>query len=504
MTKKKRSRSQILQIISQYGIHIWAILIIANAAMVYAYNFSTHASTKLNSTLHTLDTTNGTPAPSGTQPTSDQTQPQAPQGPSINLAFSVPGIGSGGATLTPIHLKRNVIVFLYAPDVNSLNSTVKPLYTIKGIASYDTNPASPTYTSFVNPVFDLGSAVKDGNYQITFRTDQSLRTLIKQNPDDIGGEVIGLNKSADTIQIPHQTVLMGDTIPDEGDNSIDISDYNAFINCYGARNTSNFCKGKNYGDFDDNGVIDGVDYNILLRSFTSLLKQGQSIPKVAITQSVPKRVSKLSNLTTPTVTQAKQTPKLIASPSASPTETKSGGSSIIGGIFFFFFLILLGGGFFLYKKNLKIRERIQALIHLSPTGTPATQPSTDTTTELTDTAAEAETPSVEPAPTREVTPPPTPEATQTPPVATTTTEPSIPVPTPPPTDGTVEKECYVKTKGPDEAGTGMWLLLTDDNGPVEGHYAKNDAKDGFAKVKGVMKTENGKTFLEVSELTMED
>jgi hypothetical protein len=49
----------------------------------------------------------------------------------------------------------------------------------------------------------------------------------------------------------------------------------------------------------------------------------------------------------------------------------------------------------------------------------------------------------------------------------------------------------------------MWLLLTDDFGAMNAHYAKADAKDGFAKVKGVMKEENGKKFLEITELTME-
>ena len=74
---------------------------------------------------------------------------------------------------------------------------------------------------------------------------------------------------------------------------------------------------------------------------------------------------------------------------------------------------------------------------------------------------------------------------------------------PAPAGGVIEKDGYIKVKGPDETGKGMWLLLTDDNGATNAHYAKNDAKDGFAKVKGVMKTENGKTFLEISELSAE-
>lgn len=525
MAKKKRSKSQIIKLISQYGIHIWAILIIANAAMVYAYHFSTQASTKLNASLNILDT-EGTPTPIESGPTPSEAaipepvEEQKPLGPSINLTFTIPGIGSGGATMTPIHLKRNVIVFLYETDVNSLNPTVKPLYTIKGTASYDTNPASPTYTSYINPTFDLGTTVKDGNYQMAFRTDQSLRTLIKKSPSDIGGEIIGLTHDGGTLNLPTQTVLMGDTIPDDGNNTVNVTDYNAFVNCFGTRNTTSFCTGENYGDFDDNGTIDGVDYNILVRSFALLLKQGQSIPKLETTPSAPSRITKIVKQTTPTVTKEV---KPQASASAAPVETESSGGSIVGGIMFFLFFLILGaGGFFLYKKNPKVQAKVNALIHLSPTGTPspaapteATPEQTDTTTETTptteqqdqQTATDAPPAASEPEPT--TVEQPTPEVAATPQETTETTTPPTSEPAPaeapavPAVGATLEKECYIKTKGPDEAGTGMWLLLTDDNGPIEGHYAKNDVKDGFAKVKGVMKTENDKTFLEVSEITME-
>src|SRR6266567_4350927 len=191
MAKRKHTKKQLIQIVTQYGIHIWAILLIANAALVYAYNFATHAATNSDTTLHTLDisqipspTSLLSPSPSNSSSPAPST---GPLGPAINLTFTVPGIGSGGGVLKPVHLQRAITVFLFAPDVNSQNTTVKPLYTIQGTAAYDSNPLSPTYTSFISPVFDLGSDVKDGDYQIAFRTDQSLRTIIKQNSTDLGG-----------------------------------------------------------------------------------------------------------------------------------------------------------------------------------------------------------------------------------------------------------------------------------------------------------------------------
>lgn len=275
MTRRKRSKKQIIKLITQYGFHIWAILIIANAVMFYAYHFATHAATNTN-------ITSSTPPPSiSVSPNLSPSPSTAPLGPTLSLSFSVPGIGSGGGVMKPLHIKRPLTIYLFAPDVNSQVPKVNPLYTIQTTATFDTNPLSPTYTSFVNPLIDLGSDVKEGNYQIAFRTNLSLRTLIKQNPTDLGGEVFNLAAGNQTIQIPEQTVLMGDVVPPQGDNNIDINDYNAFISCYGSKNNSTFCKGHNYGDFNDDGVIDGVDYNILLRSLNVLAQEGIPVPKLS-------------------------------------------------------------------------------------------------------------------------------------------------------------------------------------------------------------------------------
>src|SRR6185437_13594328 len=134
--------------------------------------------------IHALDvsvTPAASPSPSeAVTPSEAPTQTQL-LGPALSLDFTVPGIGSGGGVMKPIHLKRNVTVYLYSQDVNSMNPSVKPLYTIQTIATFDTNQYNPTYTTYLNPEIDFGSDVKDGNYKIAFRTDQSLRTILKQN-----------------------------------------------------------------------------------------------------------------------------------------------------------------------------------------------------------------------------------------------------------------------------------------------------------------------------------
>lgn len=465
MARHKKSKRQLLQLITQYGIHIWAILIIANAVMVYAYQFATHAAGKTSPPLRNL-TISQTPSPSVSPNQPSSSPSSGPLGPTINLIFTVPGIGSGGGVMKPLHTERNVTVYLYAPDVNSLDPSVKPLYTIQTNAFFDSDPTSPTYTSFLNPQIDLGNDVKDGNYQIGFRTDLSLRTIIKQNPTDLGGEIFGLSKLAPAIPIPPQTVLMGDVVPAKGDNKIDINDYNAFITCYGERNTTNsLCKTGNFGDFDDNGIIDGIDYNIFLRSLFVLSQEGFTTLQLTPTPS-----TKVIHKITPKITPKKKPP------TPSPVVAQSPGGATNGGVLFLFFIIILGViGIVLYFKNETIHTLINSLIHLSPTGTPS-----------------GETDNQTPAQNRQQ------NETETP----TEEQPAQPSSSRK-TGDVLEKDCYIKIKEKDEAGTGMWLLLTDDNGALNAHYAKTDAKDGFAKVKGVMKEENGKKFLEISELTME-
>lgn len=518
----------IFKTLAHYGVHIWAVLVIANASLAYAFHFSTQASTQQNIILQEAEApADGSPTPEETtkeEPTERITPvvTKKPVGTTIDLSFKIPGVGSGSANMTPKRLQRSVTFFLYSPDANSLNRAVKPLYTLKTTAYFDTNPSSPTYTAYVIKGFDFGGEIKKGSYQITFRTDESLRTLIKENPENIGGKLFEFNRNSRIQKLPIQTVYMGDTLPEEGDNTVDISDYNAFINCFGERSADKTCTGQNYGDFDDNGVIDGVDYNLLLRTFSELLKQGQNIPKVTAAPSGPARVSKLSNLTTPTKGAEKPEPTKPA------PKTSGAAGNVLGGILFFIFILIAGAVLFiLFKKNPALRDKVNAILHKGPA--PKAPTPTDPNAQQSGAAAQTPTDAAPQIP---------PVANQTPPTAETPTDPNaiaasteIPVgqQTPPPADpsaiaasteipvgtpaqpatpapagdGTTEKSAYIKKIGPDEAGTGLWLRLTDDNGAVEGHYSKQDAADGFAKVKGIMKTENGKTFLEISEITPE-
>ncbi|MBA3724708.1 MAG: hypothetical protein H0W89_07565 [Candidatus Levybacteria bacterium] len=504
---KKQNTVHYFKLLTQYGVHIWAILIIANATLAYAFHFSTNAAYDTITLQENVGPDEITETPEASPTVTNKKSKDG--GPTLDLTFTIPGVGSGGGVMTPARLKRNVTIFLYGPDDNSLNKTVKPLYVIQDTVDYDTNTVSPTYTTYGNQTLALGKEIKPGRYQITFRTDESLRTIIKEDPNSIGGKIFEIDSKTKLKRTPIQTVLMGDTLPKEGDNIVDISDYNAFVNCFGERSTTSFCTGNNYGDFDDNGVIDGVDYNLLLRSFSALLKQGQSIPQITTAPTGPQRVSRLSNQNTPAPTQGESEAK--PSPSAAPKANSGSAGNVIGGILFFIFLLIAGAtGFVLFKKNEKFRNLVKAIIHRSPTGTPSATaadhnapPALDSTTATppADPAAIAASTEMPIAPSDTLVQP----TIETPPLEPAPVDPVTPTETQtPPADGTIEKDCYIKKRLPDEAGTGFWVTLTDNNGALEGHFTGADVIDGFAKVKGIMKTENDKTFLEISEIKAEE
>jgi uncharacterized protein YxeA len=64
-----------------------------------------------------------------------------------------------------------------------------------------------------------------------------------------------------------------------------------------------------------------------------------------------------------------------------------------------------------------------------------------------------------------------------------------------------EKEVFVKKQTYDDVNKTAVLTLTDDSGPMLGYYSGGEVVDGFAKVKGVMKKEGDKVFIDVSEIT---
>jgi hypothetical protein len=535
---RHRHVKKVVKYFSEFAVHIWIILLLANILLVYTFHFYLHAApnaTPKSSVEKTLveesldiksfntDIDEEMDEPDEIIPTltpePTETVLQVPNGPLLGLSFGVPGIGSAGGNFRPIHPTRNVTIYLYPTGVNSLDKKTRPLNTVKAKVRYDANVNSSTYGRFINSRIDLGSHVADGEYQIVIKTDKSFRTLLREKSNSVGGIVYSLEKRAEENNfplLPFQIMVMGDLFPlSESDNVVDLNDYAVLVNCYRQKTGTPPCPDPHNADINDDGMVDGLDYNVMVLGYRELQNQGIKVPELLILPT-GKNVSRLSYLT-PKLTKSPARP----TPTTIPDETKSeGGGGILGILLFVIFLAILGGGgFFLYLKNAQVKALIDGIIHRSPgakaapkseQGTaqpdqqpqPQPNPPAETQTPTTEQPTEAQPQSTEPAApasaSTDTTPasqlPPTPEATTAAPVAVVEDHSA---------SADQAKEYFVKKQSDDETKTGFWLTLTDDNGPTLAHYKGTEVADGFANIKGEMKTENGKTFLEIAELTPE-
>lgn len=108
---------------------------------------------------------------------------------------------------------------------------------------------------------DVANTIASGTYDIKIKADKYLRKLIKD---------VQITQST-TTRISQITLVLGDI---NGDNKLDIQDYNILIDCFGT-NTSQACgNNKDFADLDDNGRVEGVDYNLFLRSMAKGVLQG--------------------------------------------------------------------------------------------------------------------------------------------------------------------------------------------------------------------------------------
>lgn len=103
-----------------------------------------------------------------------------------------------------------------------------------------------------------------GSYTIKIQTPQFLR---KQIPG------IFSIKPGEKINLPAVTLITGDI---NYDNKINILDYNFIVSCFGKKINSvsciespQFTNGNPLADLNDDGVVDGIDYNLFIRSIAT-------------------------------------------------------------------------------------------------------------------------------------------------------------------------------------------------------------------------------------------
>jgi hypothetical protein len=362
--KSINNKRKLLRVFIQYGFHLWILLFVSNVVIFYGFRFFTRASTETTQSTETIFEET-TPSPTVSETTSELTSifseptdgaplpSPTPVGPVVALSFSMPGISSVGGNIRPQNPVRDVAVSLYAPDANTADKMVKPLYTINTKATYDDNPSSPTYTRFVNSYVDLG-IIQAKEYQVTLKTPQALLHLIRDPVSkSAGGSRYNFEKSRRIIILPDQMLISGDIFPvPVSDNVMDMNDYTMLTNCFGEKAYSASCISGSTADLDDNGIVDGLDYNIMFLSFQTLKQRGLPVPEIVVNPpiliSTPAAVSP-----TKRVIQNTERSTPTSKPTAPTAVKANAGGGSMGIILIIFFLILLaGGGFVVFKFHL--------------------------------------------------------------------------------------------------------------------------------------------------------
>lgn len=166
--------------------------------------------------------------------------PPTASSPSTNVTITVqvqlPGIGPSGNT-NPTTASQSAEISLYHADSNVLLKTTSGTLTFAG-------------TNFSGDI--TISNVQQGSYLVKIKFPNTLQKLIP------GILTIRENQTYDLAQV---SLIPGDM---NADNILDEGDVTIFLSCFADQP----CAQKNLSDFNDDSIVDGIDYNILLRSFT--------------------------------------------------------------------------------------------------------------------------------------------------------------------------------------------------------------------------------------------
>lgn len=108
---------------------------------------------------------------------------------------------------------------------------------------------------------DAGNLLSTGRYLIRVKMDGFLTKLVPLIFPVTAGQV---------NNVPQVAIVNGDI---NNDNKTDLLDYNILVNCYGIKQNTSSCTmppaSQTPGaDLDDDGTVDGIDYNLFLRELS--------------------------------------------------------------------------------------------------------------------------------------------------------------------------------------------------------------------------------------------
>ncbi len=163
----------------------------------------------------------------------------------------------------PHHPQRKLILSFYKTQNFSQNADA----TVNTTVSF--SPSDPN-GSFINNQIDLSSIPQGSYYVLAKSPEGSLRELLSPQPITISS---GQVNSLSAITQNPMTLPLGDL---NNDNSVDLTDYNILVDCYGTKATTSTCTAHNlsdqikglFADINDDGEVNGIDYNILLRNLS--------------------------------------------------------------------------------------------------------------------------------------------------------------------------------------------------------------------------------------------
>lgn len=196
----------------------------------------------------------------GTNPTPTATPFPAPTHPQNGTRFSLTlllhGIGSGGDNANPNaggnNSPRNPQRAVKLTILNSQNTVVA---NPTGVVAFDAQKG------YFNGTVGLSEKLPQDSYTIKVQTQ---KYLIRQT-----SVVLSIPPHQDTVSIEPLSFVAGDT---NGDNALNILDYNQLVDCYSdltpAKNCSDALK-KSSSDLDDNGTVNLSDYNLFIRELST-------------------------------------------------------------------------------------------------------------------------------------------------------------------------------------------------------------------------------------------
>jgi hypothetical protein len=173
----------------------------------------------------------------------------------LNVTLGLQGIGTAGDSaspntdgdMNPLHPQRTVTATVF----NSQNQQVASQ---QGTVTYNSS------TGYFDGTVDLGQGFATGSYTVKIQTPQYLRGLVP------GIQTI---TSGQTNTLPYLSLIAGDI---NGDNQINILDYNVLMGCYSDLLPATNCNPTNnaLSDLNDDGAVNEFDYNLFLRELTNV------------------------------------------------------------------------------------------------------------------------------------------------------------------------------------------------------------------------------------------